>query len=128
MIELNEKEDKYRKDIIRMMKSVGTYNKSFEYPINVLAKVMADYETISAQFITTGAHIVIPHTNKNGSRNVIKNPLYLALEKLRDDVINYTRELGLTPSGLKRINQDGAAPPKKTKLEMILTEIKNEKD
>jgi hypothetical protein len=54
----------------------------------------------------------------------VKNPLYLALEKLRDDTIAYSRELGLTPAGLKRINQDGNKPEKKSKLEQILSDFK----
>ena len=117
-------QEKIRKDIIKKMKEVGTYNVSFIYTINVLAKVLMDYETTTEQFAKTGGSIVIKHTNKNGSTNIVKNPLYLALEKLRDDTIAYSRELGLTPAGLKRINQDGNKPEKKSKLEQILSDFK----
>ena len=107
------------------MRAVGTYNISFSYTIEVLAKVLVDYQTTIETFEKTGGHIVIKHTNKNGSTNLVKNPLYLALEKLRDDIISYSRELGLTPAGLKRINQDGNKPEKKSNLEMILSELRN---
>lgn len=117
-------EEEYKKDIIKKMKDVGTYNVSFIYTINVLAKVLRDYETTTEQFTKTGGSIVIKHTNKNGSTNIVKNPLYLALEKLRDDTIAYSRELGLTPAGLKRINQEGNKPVKKSKLEQILSDFK----
>lgn len=117
--------DKYIKDIKRKMRAVGTYNNSFNYTIEVLAKVLVDYQTTIETFEKTGGHIVIKHTNKNGSTNLVKNPLYLALEKLRDDIISYSRELGLTPAGLKRINQDGNKPEKKSNLEMILSELRN---
>lgn len=117
--------DKYAKEIKRKMRDVGTYNISFIYTINVLAKVLVDYETTIETFEKTGGNIVIKHTNKNGSTNLVKNPLYLALEKLRDDIITYSRELGLTPAGLKRINQDGNKPQGKSNLEMILNELKN---
>lgn len=116
-----DKTEKYKEDIVVKMQEVGTYNVSFIYAINVLAKVLMDYETTTEQFAATGGHIVIKHTNKNGSTNIVKNPLYLASEKLRDDIIIYSRELGLTPAGLKRINQEGAKPEKKSKLEQVLS-------
>ena len=121
---VDKAQEKIKKDIIKKMKEVGTYNVSFIYTINVLAKVLMDYETTTEQFTKTGCSIVIKHTNKNGSTNIVKNPLYLALEKLRDDTIAYSRELGLTPAGLKRINQDGNKPEKKSKLEQILSDFK----
>jgi DNA-dependent RNA polymerase auxiliary subunit epsilon len=121
---VDKAQEKIKKDIIKKMKEVGTYNVSFIYTINVLAKVLMDYETTTEQFAKTGGSIVIKHTNKNGSTNIVKNPLYLALEKLRDDTIAYSRELGLTPAGLKRINQDGNKPEKKSKLEQILSDFK----
>lgn len=117
--------DKYIKEIKRKMRAVGTYNISFSYTIEVLAKVLVDYQTTIETFEKTGGNIVIKHTNKNGSTNIVKNPLYLALEKLRDDIITYSRELGLTPAGLKKINQDGNKPEKKSNLEMILSELRN---
>ena len=121
---VDKAQEKIKKDIIKKMKEVGTYNVSFIYTINVLAKVLMDYEITTQQFTKTGGSIVIKHTNKNGSTNIVKNPLYLALEKLRDDTIAYSRELGLTPAGLKRINQDGNKPEKKSKLEQILSDFK----
>lgn len=105
------------------MRDVGTYNISFIYTINVLAKVLVDYETTIETFEKTGGNIVIKHTNKNGSTNLVKNPLYLALEKLRDDIITYSRELGLTPAGLKRINEKGNQVEKKSTLASVLSEL-----
>ncbi len=122
---MDDTQKKYKKEIIKKMKSVGTYNISFIYTINVLAKVLVDYETTVEQFERTGGHIVIKHTNKSGATNIVKNPLYLAIEKLRDDIISYSRELGLTPAGLKRINQDGNKPEKKSNLETILNQLKD---
>jgi len=115
--------DKYIKEIKRKMRAVGTYNTSFSYTIEVLAKVLVDYQTTIETFEKTGGHIVIKHTNKNGSTNLVKNPLYLALEKLRDDIITYSRELGLTPAGLKKMNDRGNKSAKKSPLASILSEM-----
>lgn len=113
--------DDYKKDIVRKMKSVGTYNISFQHSIDVLSRTLYDYEIAVKNFESSGSHIIVKHTNKNGSTNVVKNPLYLAIEKLRDDVLSYSRELGLTPAGLKRINEQGMTPEKKSKFEEFLS-------
>jgi phage terminase small subunit len=113
--------DDYKKDIVRKMKSVGTYNISFQHSIDVLSRTLYDYEIAVKNFESSGSHIIVKHTNKNGSTNVVKNPLYLAIEKLRDDVLSYSRELGLTPAGLKRINEQGMMPEKKSKFEEFLS-------
>jgi len=121
--ERDKLEKRYKRQIVRKMKSIGTYNASFMYTINVLAKVLADYEATTERFERTGGHMVIKHTNKSGATNIVKNPLYQAIEKLRDDIITYSRELGLTPAGLKRINKDGAQPDKQSPLERVLIEL-----
>lgn len=123
MSERDRLEARYKRQIIRKMKDVGTYSTSFVYTIDVLAKVLADYEETTERFSRTGGHMVIKHTNKSGATNIVKNPLYQAIEKLRDDIITYSRELGLTPAGLKRINKDGAKPDKQSPLERVLLEL-----
>lgn len=123
MSERDKLEKRYKRQIVRKMKAIGTYNASFMYTINVLAKVLADYEATTEQFERTGGHMAIKHTNKSGATNIVKNPLYQAIEKLRDDIITYSRELGLTPAGLKRINKDGAQPDKQSPLERVLIEL-----
>lgn len=115
----------YKKDIVKKMKSVGTYNLSFKHSIDVLSRTLYDYEIAVKNFESSGSHIIVKQTNKNGSTNIVKNPLYLAIEKLRDDVLSYSRELGLTPAGLKRINQDGNKPEKKSNLETLLNQLKD---
>ncbi len=116
-------EKRYKKQIINKMKQVGTYNASFMYTINTLAKVLADYEETINLYERTGRQKIVKHTNKSGATNIIKNPLYQAIEKQRDDIIAYSRELGLTPAGLKRINKDGAQPDKQSPLERVLIEL-----
>ena len=123
MSERDKLEKRYKRQIVRKMKAIGTYNASFMYTIIVLSKVLAVYEVTTEQFERTGGHMVIKHTNKSGATNIVKNPLYQAIEKLRDDIITYSRELGLTPAGLKRINKDGAQREKQSPLERVLLEL-----
>ena len=113
----------YKKDIVKKMKSVGTYNLSFKHSIDVLSRTLYDYETALDSFERSGSNIITEHTNKNGSTNIVKNPLYLAIEKLRDDVLSYSRELGLTPAGLKRINDKANQPETKSALAKVLSDL-----
>lgn len=114
---------KYKKDIIKKMKAVGTYNKSFEHSINVLAKTLAEYEEAIELHERTGGNILVKHTNKNGSTNVVKHPLFQAIEKMRDDILSYSRELGLTPAGLRRIKDDVGDDQPKSTLAKVLSEL-----
>ena len=116
-------EMRYKKQIINKMKQVGTYNTSFMYTINTLAKVLADYEKTTNLYERTGGQIIVKHTNKSGATNIVKNPLYQAIEKQRDDIIAYSRELGLTPAGLKRIQDKDNTSKKESRLEMMLHEL-----
>ena len=106
----------YEKDIIQKMTSLGIYRSEFQHAIDGLAKALADRDRTQDMFEKSGGQIIIKHTNKAGATNAIKNPFYLALETLRQDIIVYSRELGLTPSSLKRINENGMKEPKRSKL------------
>lgn len=116
-------EKKYQTDIRRKMKAVNTYDKSFEHGIRVLAKTLVDYDDVIQQFEDGGAEIVVEYTNKNGSTNKVKSPLYMALEKLRDDILLYSRELGLTPAGLKKIKESVGGNKSGSKLEEALKKL-----
>lgn len=121
---MDKKKDEkvYKRDINRMMKKVGTYNKSFEITINAFAKLLYDYQETLAMFEKTGGNVVISHTNKNGATNIIKNPLYQSIEKMRADIITYARELGLTPAGLKKLNQE-LQEEKESPLDSVLEKL-----
>lgn len=103
---MKKKKTDLRDELKDMMKKVGTYNESFDLTISMCARTIEDYERTLSQFERTGGNVVISYTNKNGSRNPVKNPLYQAIEYMRKDILAYLRDLGLTPSGLKKINQD----------------------
>lgn len=96
----------YKKRIIKNMEAVGTYKPEFAQTINELAAMLEDLDEARKQFDAEGSKIVVKHTNKNGSTNIVKNPLYLAIEGLRVQILNYSKELGLTPAGLKKIKGD----------------------
>ena len=100
------KKKKTTEEIIKnLMEMVGTYNESFDLTIGLLARMIDDYGQSLEDFKKSGGQIVIEHTNREGHTNLIKNPYYQAIEGMRKDLIVYLRDLGLTPAGLKKINQ-----------------------
>lgn len=93
----------YEKKIIKSMRAVGTYKPEFGQTIKTLAKIYEQFDRAEEQFEKTGGEYVVKHVNKNGSSNIIKNPLYRILEEMEEKILAYNRELGLTPLGHKRI-------------------------
>lgn len=112
------------KVIIDCMKAIGTYDNAFVLSINLLDKLFTDYYKARKQWEDEGSKLVIEYTNKNNQTNVVKNPLYQSLEKLRMDILTYLRELGLTPSGLKKLKQDSFNDENKvSKLDELLISL-----
>lgn len=98
--------DEIKAEIIKYMEDIGTYNESFNMSITMLAKLMMDYINARAEWETNGSKIATEYTNKAGNTNVVKDPIYQSMEKLRMDILSYLKELGLTPSGLKKLKED----------------------
>lgn len=109
-------EQHYRNDIIKKMKALGVYHVEFSHTVDTLARTLYDYDRTLKSFEESGGNVVIRYTNKSGATNVTKNPYYLALEGMREDILAYSRELGLTPSGLKKINEASMRPVKASAL------------
>jgi len=110
----------HKNDIIKKMKALKVYKPEFEHAINGLARALYDMERTIELFDESGGQIIVEHTNKAGATNVVKNPFYLAIETLRQDIIIYSRELGLTPAALKRINDQSMKQEKQSPLEEAL--------
>lgn len=105
------------------MKQLGTYKKEFDLTINTLAKMLHDYDTAEQAFIDSGGELIIEHTNKAGATNIVKNPYYLIIENLRVSMLQYMRELGLTPTGLKKINEQLLLVKKESVLAKALSKL-----
>ena len=114
----------YRKKIIANMIEVGTYKPEFGKVIDTLAQMYEDIDTARDQFDKSGGNLIIKHTNKSGATNLVKNPFFLIIENLQANILQYNRELGLTPRGLKNINEkEMTSKKKKSKLEAAMEKI-----
>ena len=81
----------------------GTYKPYFDSVIKTLSMMMARRDACEEEFQASGAEPTIEYTNKGGSTNVVKNPLLAMIDDLDKNALQYWRDLGLTPAGLKKI-------------------------
>ena len=109
----------WKKRIKAACEKNGTYQPSFDYTIETLADILVKRDAAERKFEDTGAKLVVAHTNKGGATNAVQNPLLRIINDLNRDALAYWRDLGLTPAGLKRIN-DKAAKHTGATVESIL--------
>ena len=113
---------KWQTRITKACKGVGTYRKEFDQVIETLASVLEKRDTAQEEFDKIG-EMVVEHTNKGGNANIEQNPLIRLINDLNRDALTYWRDLGLTPAGLKKINDGMAKVEEKSKLSEVLKNL-----
>lgn len=83
-------------------KDAGTYKPFFDAAIDTLAGIMERRDSAQETFNAMGGQTVV---ERNDGR-VVKNPAYIVLAECDRDALSYWRDLGLTPAGLRKINED----------------------
>lgn len=86
--------------------SAGTYQNYFDYTIDALAGILEKRDEIQALIDDGTEELVIETTNKSGFTNRVINPLFKTWKEMNEQTLSYWRELGLTPAGLKKINDE----------------------
>lgn len=92
---------------------VGTYKPAFDPVIDTLAGILEQRDDAQAEYDEMGRQVVVEHTNQGGNTNTVKNPVLTLINDMNRDALAYWRDLGLTPAGLKRINDAEMAGKKK---------------
>lgn len=113
------KKEEWEQEIIAACKEAGTYRDYFDSAIKALAEILETRDQVRKNYEDSGAMPVVQHTNKGGATNIVKNPILVVFDDLSNTALTYWRELGLTPKGLKAIDE-GAM--KRTKQGNTLTE------
>lgn len=101
----------------------GTYRPFFESIIDTLAGVMEMRDDAQEKFEASGGSTVVKHTNKAGASNIVKNPALVVIMDCNTQALAYWRDLGLTPAGLKKIDEQALKGQKKSGLSEILKGI-----
>src|SRR3954468_8364368 len=111
---MNKMEQKTKEDMI----ALGVYKPEFDNAISIYSGLIEQYQALEKEFKKSKFTVV----EKTGySDNAKKSPMVATLESLRKDILSYSNALGLTPSGLKKINDEMNQQKKKvSKLESAL--------
>ncbi|HSW76102.1 MAG TPA: P27 family phage terminase small subunit, partial [Candidatus Saccharimonadales bacterium] len=109
---------KLEQQIVHNMKMLDIYKPEFDMTISIYASLLDQYQQLEKDFRKSKFTVA---EDTGYSDNKKKSPIVGSLESLRKDILAYSNALGLTPAGLKKINDD-ANKKKKTqsKLEMAL--------
>lgn len=114
-VPLTAKRQNHQATTRRLMKSLGVYKKEFEPVILIYAQLRNQYDELTAQFERSGFDY--SEDTAQGSK---KHPIVTTLESLRKDILAYAGQLGMTPAGLKRLNDDSLQPAKASPLSEAL--------
>lgn len=98
--------DDWIKRITEASKAAGTYRHYFDSIIETLAETMEMRDDARDKYEASGKQSIVMHTNKGGATNIVKNPALVLIDDLNKTALAYWRDLGLTPAGLRRINED----------------------
>lgn len=85
-------------------KKTGTYQPAFDQVISTLAQILETRDKAQADYEATGTNPVIARKLGSGEIQMVKNPYLQTIMDLNNQALAYWRDLGLTPKGLKTIN------------------------
>ena len=94
----------WKKRIQSACEDAGTYKPFFDSVIDTLAGILEKRDGAEAVYAATGSLPIVEHTNQGGATNMQQNPALRLINDLNRDALAYWRDLGLTPSGLRKIN------------------------
>lgn len=109
--------DEWKAYITEATRNVGTYRPEFDKIIETLAAMLEKRDDINEEY-TSLPEPVIHYPNGT----VGKNPLLLLWDGLNKSALAYWRDLGLTPAGLKKLNESAIKPQEDKGLAAILRE------
>ena len=100
------KKKTWKSRIKKACQDAGTYKPYFDNVIDALAGVLEVRDQAKETFDESGEGMVKEQTNKSGFTNMVKNPLFSVWEDMNKLALTYMTALGLTPAGLKKINDE----------------------
>ncbi len=119
--DIEKKRKKVFNETKKNMVSIGTYRKEFDVIIRRYVEMRLQFDMLNDRWYQEGCLVTEKYTNKAGATNERKTALYLAIEKLRDELADMENIFGLTPRGLKAIKKKGLEQEKKSALDKMLS-------
>lgn len=103
--------------------AAGTYRPYFDEVIRTLAGILERRDEAEEAFELSGESAIVEHTNVRGETNLAQNPALRLINDLNRDALAYWRDLGLTPAGLKKIDEGALKKRKGSALAEALREL-----
>lgn len=104
----------------------GTYRTYFDQVIDTLADILEKRDNAQELFKKSGGSTIVKHTNKGGATNLEKNPALVIVDDLNRTALTYWRDLGLTPKGLKAIDEKAMKKEKASAFTELLKNLGDE--
>jgi len=108
--------NRWKKKIIENCEAAGTYRPYFDPVIDTLADILCRRDEAVVLYKKSGGTPIVKHTNKGGSTNLEQNPTLRLINDYNRDALSYWRDLGLTPAGLKKIDEKAMKTKEKSAL------------
>ena len=115
----------WKRAITQKMTEAGTYDEVFDPVVDTLADILIERDRVYEQYMKDGAHPLVEVISDRGASNMRKNPLLSTWQELNKDALAYWRDLGLTPAGLKKINEEAMKAPEVSALDKILSGLES---
>lgn len=117
------KQKGWKAKIKKACEEAGTYRPYFDDIIDTLSAILERRDIVEKAFKDAGSEIIVYHTNKAGAVNAEQNPMLRLINDLNRDALAYWRDLGLTPAGLKKIDEKAMQKKKRSALAEALAEL-----
>lgn len=115
--------NRWKKKITEAMVAAGTFRDFFIPVIDTLAEILEKRDDAEQLYKESGGKAIVAHTNKSGATNLEQNPCLRLINDLNRDALSYWRDLGLTPAGLKKINEKALGAKKRNALAEALKDF-----
>ena len=99
------------------------YRKEFGSVISTLATILAARDAAYEQWTAEGEKMLSERVSDRGAVNRVKNPLLQIWNDLNTSALAYWRDLGLTPAGLKRLDEKAMKPKQMSAMEKAMREL-----
>lgn len=117
------KKETWRGKIRKACTEAGTYRPFFDPVIDTLAAILEKRDEVEKAYREGGEGPIVTYINKAGAANKTKNPAIVLWDDLNKSAVLYWRDLGLTPAGLKKIDESAMAKKKRSGLAEALESL-----
>ena len=118
--------NEWKSRIVSACEEAGTYRAFFDSAIDTLSGIMEKRDDAEEKYYMSGGNPVITHTNKAKETNIVKNPILVMINDLNAQALAYWRDLGLTPSGYRKLSADVIKDERQGGFERLLEKLTDE--